>query len=165
MTKTIISNKEGIASEKISVLLDQLSEELRAVSNKKASSDQIALIAIELGKLQGMLLSSLEDDDIGHYWVSLFWALCDRIENECSITALRKVKSGNSRVTPFQFNLECQRAGLPIVDFVQLSRALVNLSSEISTHYPALNGTFSIRRNPYYQHRFDFSWLKERTDE
>lgn len=162
MTKSINNDEKNHALEKVLTLLDELSEELGVVTGK-ASNDQMARIAIELGGLQSMLLSSLEGD-IGHYWISLFWEMSEQIKKDCSITALRKVKSGNWRVTPYHFNLECQKANLPTIDFVQLSRALLNQSHEISNQYPALHGTFSIRRNTYYQQRFDFSWLKERAD-
>lgn len=154
----------SIDAESVFSMLEEFKCQLKRVADR-ADKDIIARAAVELGSMQVMFLSAFDQEELGHYWISQFWANCDAIGESCPNTGLKKVRTGNWKVSPFYYNLECVRQELPMVDFLQLTRAMHTHTGEVDKRSPHINGSFTLTRSPYYQHRFDFSWLKGRADE
>lgn len=154
---------DSIDAESVFSMLEEFKGQLKRVADR-ADKDIIARAAIELGSMQAMFLSAFNQEELGHYWISQFWANCDAIGESCPNMGLKKVRTGNWKVSPFYYNLECVRQELPMVDFLQLTRAMHTHSGEVDKRSPHINGSFTLTRSPYYQNRFDFSWLKGRAN-
>lgn len=157
-------NDEIIDDESVFRMLEEIKQQLKRVADR-SDKQIVARAAVELGLMQTMFLSAFDHEELEHYWISQFWANCEAIGESCPNMGLKKLRTGRWKVSPYYYNLECVRQELPLIDFLQLTRAMHTLTGEVEKRSPHINGSFTLTRNPYYQHRFDFSWLKERADE